>query len=146
MPIADATLVTLYERTQYRVRLPRGGHAVIRVHRPLPEPLRPLLPDPAATWAFITAWNPHSQRLSAAVNRARQHRLLEWLNQREPVPRIAAGIGVGPADVEGRRWREPSLFVAGIDREHADALMQVFEQHAVVLGTGDGPATLHWNP
>ncbi len=147
MPAADDKLIALYERTHYRVRLPRGGHAVIRIHRPLPAALQALLPDPGATWAFLTAWNPYSQLLPADINRRRQRRLLARLRQMRPAPScIAAGVGIGPVDADGRRWREPSLFVAGIDGGRIDALMHAFEQHAVVLGAANRPATLHWHP
>ncbi len=142
MPAPDNALIALYERTQYRVRLARGGHAVIRVHQPPPASLQL---EPGIPWAFITAWNPLSRPLPAEANRTRQRRLLARLRQLEPVPRIIAGVGVGPADTGGRHWREPSLFVAGIDLETADALMREFEQHAIVCGTGNKPATLHWN-
>ena len=142
MPISRHALIALYEHTQYRVRLARGGHAVIRVHQPLPAALQL---DPGTAWAFITAWNPYSQPLSVDTNRARQRRLLARLRQLEPLPHVIAGVGVGPADATGKRWREPSLFVAGISLESADTLMREFEQHAIVCGAGNEPAALHWN-
>jgi hypothetical protein len=52
-------------------------------------------------------------------------------------------MGVGAdADADGRRWREPSLFVAGTSFEWLDALMLRFGQHAIVRGTGNSPAQL----
>lgn len=139
-------LTALYERTQYRVRLARGGHAVIRIHQPLPAALRALLPNPHADWAFITAWNPRSQHQPVDINRMRQRELLARLHQLKPVPRITAGAGVGPADAEGKQWREASLFAADITMMSVDDLMREFGQHAAVCGHGHGHAELRFNP
>lgn len=146
MPASRDELIALYERTQYRVRLGRGGCAVIRIHQPLPASLQVLLPNPQATWVFITAWNPLSQRRPAGINRLHQRRLLARLRQLEPVPCIAAGVGVGPADAHGQRWREASLFAAGIAMASVDDLMREFQQHAVVCGHGHEPAELRFTP
>ncbi|HET7300201.1 MAG TPA: DUF3293 domain-containing protein [Oleiagrimonas sp.] len=146
MPTSRGELTALYERTQYRVRLGLGGCAVIRIHQPLPASLQALLPNPQAAWAFITAWNPLSQRQPADINRLRQRRLLARLRQLEPVPRIAAGVGVGSVDAHGQRWREASLFAAGIAMASVDELMREFQQHAVVCGHGHEPAELRFNP
>lgn len=145
MPQPRADLIRLYEHTQYRVRLADGGHAVIHVHQTLPNALCRLLPDPDTRWAFISAWNPHSQWLPAAENRPRQRHLLNHLRQLVPTPRIFAAMGIGPADAQGQRWREPSLFVVGITPDQVDALLHRFEQNAAVCGTGHEPATLHWS-
>ncbi len=136
----------IYERTQYCVRLQCGGHAVIRIHRALPASLRTGLAEAYTPWAFITAWNPVSRPLSIAVNRSRQRQLLMRLRQLRPLPCITAGVGIGSADDENHPWREPSLFVVGIELERVDALMRAFDQNAVVCGTRDKPASLRWNP
>lgn len=135
----------IYERTQYRVRLARGGHAVIRIHQPLPAALRILLPNPDAIWVFITAWNPHSQHQPADLNRLRQRQLLVRLRQLKPVPRITAGVGIGTMDIKAKRWREASLFVAGIAMTSIDDLMREFQQQAVVCGHGHECAELRFN-
>jgi hypothetical protein len=141
MPSAD--LVAAYERTEYRVRLGRGGCATIRVGEPLPETLQAVLPAADAPWGFITAWNPYSEQQSPEANRSAQRELLKALHNRALTPRIFAGMGVGAdADADGRRWREPSLFVAGTSFELLDALMLRFEQHAIVRGIGNSPAQL----
>lgn len=136
-------LTALYEHTQYRVRLARGGCAIIRVHQPLPPALRAMLPTPEATWAFITAWNPYSRTQPTKVNRASQRQLLTRLHQLVPEPRIAAAVGMSDAEPH---WREPSLFAAGVRLDHMDDLMLAFEQHTIVCGHGDGPAELRWAP
>lgn len=142
MPGPSAQLIALYEQTQYRVRLPHGGHAVIRVHAPLPPDLLPLLPSPQAPWAFLTACNPYSQPLSATDNRMRQRRLLQTLRDLPGHLGIHPGIGVGPADAQAPRWREPSLFVTGITLDQTGRLMHQFEQNAAVCGSGSAPCQL----
>jgi len=130
----------LYERTQYRVRLARGGYAAIGIGRALPGQLRALLPRADAPWAFVTAWNPLSKACPRSINRAHQRQLLAAL-RRAPAPVVIhAGIGVG----ENASWREPSLFVAGIDEARLRALMRPFRQHAIVCGHGAGVARLLW--
>ncbi len=141
MPSAD--LVAAYGRTEYRVRLARGGCATIRVDEPLPEMLQAVLPAADAPWGFVTAWNPYSEKLSREANRSAQRELLKALHGRAPTPRIFAGMGVG-ADADGRRWREPSLFVAGASFDLLDALMLRFRQHAIVRGSGNSLAQLRW--
>lgn len=133
-------LIALYESTQYRVRLARGGYGIIRIGQPLPEPVLRTLPRVDTPWAFVTAWNPRSRVQPTTVNRSRQHELLAILHRQRPPVRLIAGVGVG----EPSRWREPSLFVAGIPLETLDRLMQPFRQHAIVRGLGAQPAQLHW--
>ena len=145
MPTPPDVLIDAYRRTDYRVRLARGGYATIRVSQPLPESLRVVLPWADAPWGFVTAWNPYSERLSREANRSAQRELLQALRSRAPTPRIFAGVGVGAdADATGKRWREPSLFVAGTSFEWLDVLMQRFAQHAIVRGTGSSLAQLRW--
>jgi hypothetical protein len=136
-------LIAFYERTEYRVRLARGSWGVIRIGQPLPASLQAVLPARNAPWAFITAWNPRSQPCPTNVNRAAQRQLLTRLRELHPVPGIVAGIGVGP-EHDGSRWREPSLFVAGVRLDDVDCLMRAFGQHAVVAGRGDEPTALRW--
>jgi hypothetical protein len=99
-------LLDAYRATVYRVRLPAGGCAPIRIGAPLPPSLTALL-DPVEPWGFLTAWNPGSVPRARAANRAAQHALLAALR---PLARLVrAGIGVG---LDG--WREPSLWVTGV--------------------------------
>ncbi|HET7359528.1 MAG TPA: DUF3293 domain-containing protein [Rhodanobacteraceae bacterium] len=132
-----------YLRSDYRVRLAQGGCASIRVGQPLPAALRATLPDAGAPWGFITAWNPWSTPRPPAVNRTAQRQLLAALRAQVPASCVRAAVGV---DADGKRWREPSLFAAGVAFAVLDALMLRFGQHAIVRGTGAGPAELHWAP
>ena len=79
--------------------------------------------EPSA--AFLTAANPHSERRPAAENLA----ALERLAQDASAWRILRGEG---RSADGR-WREPSLLVLGIEREHARALGRRYGQNAIVF-------------
>jgi hypothetical protein len=132
---APDSLRQVWLDTEYRVRLRRGGYAVIRVDARLPEPLREFLHDECAPWGFVTAWNPHAQPAPRAFNREHQRELRDALLALNA--RCRAGIGVG------KDWREPSLFVTGLDFEALDTLARRFGQAAIVRGSGFGIAELH---
>lgn len=102
------------------------------------------MPHAHSPWAFLTAWNPHSHRLSTRDNRRRQRQLLHQLRSAAPHANIHAGVGVGAADASGQRWREHSLFVVDVTRELLQDLMQRYQQNAMVYGTGDSVAHLLW--
>jgi hypothetical protein len=131
-------LLAAYQATNYRVRLARGGYATIKVDRPLPVDLLPLVG--AHSWGFITAWNPLSQPISRQLNRQPQRLLLRALRECPGTAAIYAALGVGS---EGP-WKEPSLFVVGPEIGQLDPLAQCFGQNAYVHGRGDGPAFLRW--
>ena len=131
----NESLRRAWRETGYRVRLPRGGFAVIRIGAPLPDALHDFLRSESESWGFITAWNPRARFEPRASNRPRQRELRDAL--RASNARCHAGIGVGT------EWREPSLFVAGLDFDTLDALARRFGQAAIVRGTGFGIAELH---
>lgn len=136
MPIPPETQRAFLD-TEYRVRRPQGGCAVIRVGEPLPRALQGLLRDEREPWSFITAWNPFARPAPRALNRTRQRELLSAL--RECGGTVRLGVGVGPGE---KAWREPSLFVIGPDFDALDALGRRFEQFALVRGIGHGIAEL----
>lgn len=137
MPVSPDTLHAFRE-TGYRVRLPQGGWAVIRIGEPLPRALRACVKDERTPWGFITAWNPLARQAARALNRAYQRELLAALRELGAAPRVGIGIGTGK-----QKWREPSLFVTGLDFAALDALARRFRQAAIVRGTGYGAAELH---
>lgn len=145
MPEERARLAAIYARTEYRVRLPTGGWTVIVAGRPLPASLRILLPDADAPWGFITAWNPRSQHLSVTANRERQRQLVALIRTQSADAVLHPGIGMGTANEHGRRWREPSLLVAGVPLAFLHRLLRRFEQNAMLCGTGTSPAHLVWS-
>lgn len=135
MPLPES-IRRAWTESEYRVRLPSGGHATIRCGLPLPAPLLALLKSPADPWGFITAWNPAGVSLPNSTNHIRQRRLRDELKADRH--HFHAGIGIGPA-----HWREPSLFVPGMTYAQLDAMARLFGQLGVVRGSGERPAELH---
>jgi hypothetical protein len=83
--------------------------------------------------AFITAWNPFSQNLSAKENQARQDELKANLKKRGLI--CIDGIGKHPSN----NWPgEVSVLVLGLDLEAAKSLARHYEQHAFVWSAGGG--------
>lgn len=88
-------------------------------------------------WAFVTAWNPGSQPLSAAENAPRQNALIDLLRER----RLRWLDGSGIPDRSD--WQaEPSVLALGINRDEAVALGRRFGQLAVVVGKCGSAAEL----
>jgi hypothetical protein len=132
----DEALYAAYLSTDYRVRLTRGGWAVIRIDHPLPSSLQPLAAD--RPWGFITAWNPQSEPVPRAQNQVAQQALLAALRALPETMLIRPGAGVSG---DGS-WREPSLWVVGPDDAQLDSLARVFAQVGYVYGIDGGPARL----
>jgi hypothetical protein len=91
---------------------------------------------PAATYAFITAWNPDAERQPQQEN-ARDDDAL--------VARLAA-LGVEfrrtwAQDAEGGH-REAGWLIAGLDLERADALGREFEQAGILGWVAGAPVRL----
>jgi hypothetical protein len=119
-------LLEAYESTRYEAHLPQG--LVVLRH----GELAPLVD--ADSWAFITAWNPGSRRLSRPENERRQKELIQQLSGR-----YRLHYGKGTADDGG--WPpELSVLVLGIPHPEALALGRAFGQHAVLLGARGEPA------
>jgi hypothetical protein len=91
----------------------------------------------AASWAFLTAYNPFSQPASDEQNEVRQTELIDVIG--EMGFEFLSGYGTGDG------WEpEASLFVLGIPRETAVSLATKFEQHAILFGDAGGEAELVW--
>jgi hypothetical protein len=89
----------------------------------------------ARMWAFVTAWNPRSHRLSLWRNAARQRRLERLCTDTVP------GVGVG----DDLAWPpEPSLLALGMAPGTAARLARMFGQNAILAGTRGRPARLVW--
>lgn len=117
-----------YTRAVYRVDFP-GAPVFLEVGAPSPELDRWLASAGLLRFAFLSAANPGSARLSDDENR-RRHGLL--------IARLAAiglsavaGESYDPAD---GGWREASLLVAGIERSAALAVAREFGQVALLCG------------
>lgn len=125
-----------YRKTTYRILAP-DAVIDVRIDAAPPE-LRELLDrHQAATWAFITAWNPQSQPLSPAENHARQQQLLSEV-EREGWKTLP-GLGIGD---DGTWPPEESVLILGIPRGRALRLARRFDQSAIVYGERDGTAEL----
>lgn len=133
----DKALLAAYAGTDYRVRLPAGGFASIRIGAALPASLRALSGQDA--WAVITAWHPRSRPVPHAVNRIAQRSLLTQLRALPETRLIRAALGVGS---EG--WREPSLWVVGPCPNMLHPLCVRHDQHAWVMGDAGTAAHLVW--
>ncbi len=127
---------TAYAATDYRVRLPRGGWATIRIGEPLPKALHERVGT--QPWGFITAWNPHGLQRNRQANRTAQQQLATALKASPSTLMILPAIGVG------RDWREPSLFAVGPDTAWLDSLARLYEQLAWIHGDTSGIARLRW--
>ena len=85
--------------------------------------------------AFLTAWNPFSQPLPDAENRAAQARLAVDLDM------VSTAIFPGEGKGEAGDWPpEPSLFALGITEADATRLAQAYRQNAYVwIAQGQSP-------
>ena len=112
------------------MHLPQGT-VVLRHGEPAPA-VDALLEPAAPGWAFLTAWNPGSRRLSRPENERRQQALVRELSGRY---RLFHGQGVGddwPAEL--------SVLALGIPHGEALARGRAWGQLAVVLGNRGEPA------
>ena len=88
-------------------------------------------------YAYLTAWNPGSQKLSDAENRERQDKLKARLKGKHPMVE-------GVATADDGAWSEESVLVLGIPRADALALAREFGQAALLAGRKGGAPELVW--
>jgi hypothetical protein len=134
--MTDDALLAAYRRTRFCADT-ELGRVVIRVGEACPALDALLRARACGKWAFITAFNPGSVRMSEAWNSARQRELEEAVRQRGHP--MFPGEGVGD---DGTWPPERSVLVLGIDREAAVQLGRRFGQRAIVCGELDGRAAL----
>lgn len=133
-----AGLERAYRRTTYRVDAP-GGSIDLRIGEASPALDALLRSEGVDCWAFVTAWNPRSEKLSIKNNRLRNIALCGEL--RCAGLRWWPGQGVG----DGGDWPpEDSLLVLGLNAVDALALGRRHGQHAVVTGRVGECAVLRW--
>lgn len=127
MTVPD-TLLEAYRKTAFNADTPKGWLSLRIGERCLA--LDGLLTEQGvSTWAYVTAFNPGSMRLSVEENASRQHELEE----------VVASLGVisypgeGVAD-DGRWPPERSLLILGVARCDAVHLGRRYDQTAVVCG------------
>jgi Protein of unknown function (DUF3293) len=125
-------LEAAYRATDYRVEDAPNGPFVIRIGEECPELT-------GLEWAFVTACNPGSVRLSEEDNNRRMGELEAAV--RKGGWRYYHGHGVGR---DGRWPPEPSLLIVGIREADAVELARWFGQNAIVVGEAGGEARLVW--
>jgi hypothetical protein len=131
-------LEDVYRSTNYVVRKSES-EIVIRIGELCPALDQLLEENAAASWAFLTAWNPYSQQLADEENATRQILLLEELRSRGTTFFPGAGI-----DANGEWPPEESVLTIGIELDEATALAKRFEQNAIVFGWLGEPPRLVW--
>ena len=136
VPGADDVVWAAYRATRY-VAFVGGDALVLRVGEGSPDLDALLDAHRARTWCFITAWNPMSERLDEATNRARNRALLAEIEARSLPWYDAEGRGD-----DGRWPAEASFLVLGISHADAVTLARRFEQRAIVCGERGGVARL----
>ncbi len=130
MSSLPAELIRAYAETEYHVSGDPGF--VLRIDAPSPELLALHARLGVTSSAFLTACNPHSQRLPPTENAARQADLRRAIGQLG-LPALP-GIGQHP---RGDWAGEASWLVPGLSRTVAEALGERFGQNAIVWAGAD---------
>jgi len=125
MKTLSPELLEAYKRTKFIVDQPDGG-VIIRHGERNHDIDKVLLQHAVRSGAFITAQNPHSQRLSDDENYNRHLALIADI-EKQGLPYFT-GRGVGAEE-----WpAEESLFVLGVSRGLASRLGRKLGQFAIV--------------
>jgi uncharacterized protein DUF3293 len=131
-----SALWSAYRNTVYTAVV-SGRRLHIRVDQTSPGLDAELMHRRVTTWAFITAWNPRSQRLSSRENEG--HQLDPNTNYYDPVSRSRKGEGKA---LDAASAAEASLLVFGIDEASARVSAESHGQLAIVVGKRHGSARL----
>jgi hypothetical protein len=138
MRMPRAALEQAYRNTTYWVDDPEGSFG-IRLDEACARLDVLLAAHGVDCWAYVTAWNPRSQLLQAALNAARHAKL------RARIAALGFAVLTGRSQPDSADWAaEESLLVLGMDEAAALALGKQFGQHAVVAGVRGGVAGLCW--
>lgn len=98
-----------------------------------------LMDNNAYYWAFITAWNPHSQLLDQEENEARHLALMQSLIEGKFT--FCEGFG----ETHDDRWpMEKSLMILDISKSDAMRLGRRYQQNSILYGALNSPAQLIW--
>lgn len=133
--LLDPSLIQAYRQTDYRVLGPQAmvlrvdvaSAALAGLHRALR----------VACSAFVTAYNPLSQSIDAAINFERQTQLAAELMARGWMAVDAIG-----EDPTGRWQGEPSFLVPGMSQQEARETGFRYGQNAVVWAGSDATPRL----
>lgn len=134
--IKKQTLAAAYQATTYQIKTPKINIKIGQLHPDLDELL---IDNNVYTWAFISAWNPHSKLATDANNQIQHEKLKASLSHQNY--RFLEGLGI-PAQAD---WvAEVSLLVLDISKNSAIDLAQKFQQSAIVYGALSQEAELVW--
>jgi hypothetical protein len=128
---ADGSLDAAYRATDYCVDDAPGGPFVIRIGAECARL--------SGEWAFVTACNPRSARLSDDENARRMTELESIVRSGEWTYYHGRGVGR-----DGSWPAEPSLLILGIQWGEAVELGKRFGQNAIVVGRAGEAARLAW--
>lgn len=129
-------LQNAYLNTTYRVLSPLNDLRIGALHAHFDEFL---IDNNVYTWAFITAKNPYSKKVSDLENEQRTTELKSILTQKKL--RFTDALGIG----DDTTWPpEESVLILGISLEEAIKIGQHFEQNAFVYGELSQKARLIW--
>ncbi len=134
MTDTPASLIRAYEAAEYHVWA-QHQTLVLRIHQYQPELDLLLAQQNVSNGAFITAYNPQSQRVDDASNQLAHAQLETILITQARVYYPGAGI-----DPDGVWPPEPSFMILGLTQENARLLAKQFCQRALVwVAYGQAP-------
>lgn len=135
-----ARLEAAYRATRYRV-LAEPAPFALRVDMPSQSLAALMRQHGVTTAAYLTAWNPYSERASEADNRAANDELRAALVDADAF--IFDGEGVDP---DGAWPAEPSFLALGLAFATASELGRRFKQNAILFADDDAVPRLVWLP
>jgi hypothetical protein len=151
-------LMKAYKDTKYFVlkynlfyKIPQNIDFRIAVDQHTPTLDKILETTNCQSWAFITAFNPYSQKKPLEENQYKNLLLLEHLLQTCPQYELRYAFGVssdydhskGLAEQPNLEWNpEESFVILGISREEAVALGKAYQQNAILFGEISKPTEL----
>jgi hypothetical protein len=136
---SDTPLDAAYRRTHYEVPLPGGELLVLRVDVASPALFAIHERCGVSCSAFLTAWNPRSERQSAERNAMANQELQQRL--------AALGLECWPGrghDPGGDWPAEASVFVPGLGLAAACLLGRHYGQNAILHAGDDAVPRLVW--
>ena len=134
----EPTLQAAYEQAIYEVY--SGVEEIrVRIGQCCPQLDTLTIQKGVNSWALVTAYNPHSQCLSASENQQRHQQLIEYLQELKLSYLPAVG-----KDAKGIWTPEVSLCIFDLELEQAIAIGQKFSQNAIVYGELNEPVELVW--
>jgi hypothetical protein len=126
-------LIQNYKETLYSVDGLIDPIQIDHKHRELDHLL---VEKSVTTWAYITAWNPKSERRDDSVNFAANEKL------KQDIRAMGYETSPGVGRDHHETWHEDSFLVLGISKEEAIELGKKYEQNAIVVGKLNQPAEL----